>query len=106
MIATVELVSALVRRTRNDVLVANAIHQLEAFSQVEFTERHRDVPTRLAITGTARGADTAIAAQAIVIAAASPERLEFVTADVAQGGLVRKEATRQKLDIVVVELPS
>jgi hypothetical protein len=106
MLAAVELVSALIRRTGNDVLAANALRQLDAFGQVEFSERHRDAAVRLALTGMARGADTAIAAQALVVASASPERLEFVTADVAQARLVRREATRRKLDVTVLQLPS
>lgn len=106
MIVADELVSALARRIRNEALIANAMRQLDAFSQVELTGRHRDVGVRLAIVGSARGADTAIAAQAIMIAAASGERVEFPTVDTAQGRLVRKEATTRRLDIVVVGLPS
>jgi hypothetical protein len=43
MIAAVELVSALVRRTGDAALVGGATRQLKAFSQVEFTARQRDV---------------------------------------------------------------
>jgi predicted nucleic acid-binding protein len=106
MLAGVELVSALARRTRDQVLATAAMRQLETFSQVEFAQRHRDAALRLALFGTTRGADTAIAAQALVVAGAAPEQLEFVTADAAQGRLVRKEAARRRLDVTVIELPS
>jgi len=106
MLAGVELVSAIVGRTRDQALATAAIRQLETFSKVEFSERHLDAALRLALFGTTRGADTAIAAQALVVAAAAAERLEFVTADAAQGRLVRKEAARRRLDVAVIDLPS
>jgi len=105
MIAVVELVSALARRTANASLVGAASRQLEAFSQVEFTARHRDVALRLAHSGLARGSDTAIAAQALVVADASIAGLEFLTADAAQARLLRREARAQSLQVTVVELP-
>lgn len=105
MIAAVELISALARRTRDAALVAAALRQLEAIGQVEFTERHRDVALRLAGSGLARGADTAIAAQALVVAEASGMPVEFLTADEAQSRVVQGEATSRALDITVVRLP-
>ena len=92
MLVTVELVSAIVRRLGASDMATQALHQLESFSQMEMTERHRDLGTRLARTGIARGPDTAIAAQALVLAAASGTRLEFVTADASQARLVRSYA--------------
>jgi hypothetical protein len=56
MIAAVELISALARRTRDAALVAAALRQLETIGQVEFTARHRDVALRLAGSGLARDA--------------------------------------------------
>jgi predicted nucleic acid-binding protein len=76
MIAAVELVSAIVRRTGDRELAAAAIGQLDAFSQVEFIARHRDVAIRLASSGIARGADTAIAAQVLEVAAISRTRTQ------------------------------
>ena len=106
MIAAVELVTALVRRTGDRALADGAIRQLEAMSQVEFSARHCDLALRLGLSGVARGADTAIAAQALVVAAASPTRLEFVTADAAQARLLRRQARARGLDFAVVELPA
>jgi hypothetical protein len=105
MIAAVELLSALARRTGNSALVAAAANQLETFSQVEFADRHRDLALRLARSGLARGADTCIAAQAIVVADASGVPVEFITADEVQALLVRREATARRIEITVVELP-
>lgn len=104
MIAAVELVSALVRRTGDRTLASAAMRQLEAFSQVEFTAQHRDTAVRLGLSGIARGADTAIAAQVLVVAAASANRTEFLTADAAQARLVRIETKARKLDLALVEL--
>ena len=67
-------------------------------------ELHRDLGTRLARTGIARRPDTAIAAQALVLAAASGTRLEFVTADASQARLVRSLAQTHDLDVRVVAL--
>lgn len=106
MLAAVELVSALVRRTGSGTLASAAMRQLGAFSQVELSARHRDAAMRLALSGIARGADTAIAAQAIVIAGTSVAPLEFLTADSAQARLVRREAKARELDVKVVELPA
>jgi predicted nucleic acid-binding protein len=105
MIAAVELVSVLVRRTGNTALVDAASRQLAAFSQVEFTARHRDLALRLARSGIARGADTAIAAQVFVVAEASTMPVELLTADEPQGSLVQRETTRRGLDVTVVQLP-
>ena len=69
MIASVALVAVLVRETRDRRLAAQAVDLLRGFDQVEFTELHRDLAVRLAFTGRTRGADTAIAAQAL----AAPE---------------------------------
>jgi predicted nucleic acid-binding protein len=102
MIAAVELVSALVRRTGDAALVEAAARQLEAFSQVEFTARHRDLALRLARSGLARGADTAIAAQVLVVAEASVTSVEFLTADEPQARLVRRDATSRGLAVSVV----
>jgi predicted nucleic acid-binding protein len=104
MLVTVELVSAIVRRLGAPDLATLALHQLESFSQMEMTERHRDLGIRLARTGIARGPDTAIAAQALVLAAASGARLEFVTADASQARLVRSHAKAHDLDVRVVAL--
>lgn len=106
MIAAVELVTALVRRTGDRALAAAALRQLEAFSQVEFGAQHRDLALRLGLSGGARGADTAIAAQALVLVEAATGPVEFVTADGPQAALVRREARRRALDLQVVELPA
>jgi hypothetical protein len=105
MIAAVELVSVLVRRTGDAALVGAASRQLEAFSQVEFTARHRDLALRLARSGLARGADTAIAAQVLVVAEASATSVEFLTADEPQARLVQREATARGVDLTVVQFP-
>lgn len=104
MLVTIELVSAIVRRLGASDLAALALHQLDSFSQMEMTERHRDLGTRLARTGIARGPDTAIAALALILAAASGNRLEFVTADASQARLVRSHAKAHDLDVRVVAL--
>jgi predicted nucleic acid-binding protein len=104
MLVAVELVSALVRRLGASDLATLALHQLESFSQMEMSERHRDLGTRLARTGIARGPDTAIAAQALVLAAVSGARLEFITADALQARLIRSHAKAHDLDIRVVAL--
>jgi predicted nucleic acid-binding protein len=105
MIAAVELVSALARRTKNAALVDAATRQLETFSQVEFGARHRDLALRLARSGLARGADTAIAAQVLMVAEASVTPVEFLTADEPQARLLQREATARRLEVTVVELP-
>jgi predicted nucleic acid-binding protein len=105
MIAAVELVSALARRTGNAALVDAATRQLETFSQVEFGARHRDLALRLARSGLARGADTAIAAQVLMVAEASVTPVEFLTADEPQARLLQREATARRLEVTVVELP-
>ena len=105
MIVAVELVAALVRRTGDRALAEAAEAQLDGMSQVEFAVEQRDTALRLAFSGLARGADTAIAAQALVLAGAAAERVEFVTADAAQARLVEREARLRKLDLVVVRLP-
>jgi len=105
MIAAVELVSALARRTADAALVGAACRQLETLSQVEFSARHRDLALRLARSGVARGADTAIAAQVLVVAEASVAPVEFVTADEPQASLVEHEGTARRLGVTVVELP-
>jgi hypothetical protein len=94
MLAAVELVSALARRTGDTALIAAASRQLESFSQVEFGARHRDLALRLARAGRARGADTAIAAQVVVVAEASTIPVEFLTADEPQVRLVERERRR------------
>jgi predicted nucleic acid-binding protein len=104
MLAAVEVVSALARTTRNRALVDAAIQQLESLEQVEFSDVHAHVALALARTGRARGPDTAIAAQAIVVARAANQRLEFVTADRLQSDLVRVAAARERLAIRVVQL--
>jgi predicted nucleic acid-binding protein len=105
MIAAVELVSALARRTKNAALVDAATRQLETFSQVGFGARHRDLALRLARSGLARGADTAIAAQVLMVAEASVTPVEFLTADEPQARLLQREATARRLEVTVVELP-
>jgi predicted nucleic acid-binding protein len=105
MIAAVELASVLTRRTQDPALVDAASRQLAAFGQVEFTARHRDAALRLARTGIARGADTAIGAQVLVVAEASGTSVEFLTADGPQARLVRREAAARRLDVSVVQLP-
>jgi predicted nucleic acid-binding protein len=105
MIVAVELVTALVRRTRDRTLAEAALAQLDGMSQVEFGVEHRDAALRLGLQGLTRGADTAIAAQALVLARAATERIEFVTADAAQARLVEREASARSLDLAVVRLP-
>jgi predicted nucleic acid-binding protein len=105
MIVAVELVAALVRRTGDRALAEAARAQLDGMSQVEFAVEQRDAALRLAFSGLARGADTAIAAQALVLAGAAAERVEFITADAAQARLVEREAGARRLDLGVVRLP-
>jgi hypothetical protein len=105
MIVAVELVAALVRRTGDRALAEAALAQLDGMSQAEFAVEQRDVALCLAFGGLARGADTAIAAQALVLAGAAAERVEFLTADAAQAGLVEREAGARRLDLGVVRLP-
>jgi predicted nucleic acid-binding protein len=104
MLTGLELVSALVRRTRDRSLARSALAQLDAFDQVEFGARHRDTALRLALSGVARGADTAIAAQALILAGAAVDEVEFLTADAAQARLVRREAQARGFALEVVEL--
>jgi predicted nucleic acid-binding protein len=106
MIAAVELVSALVRRTRDRELASAAIRQLEAFSQIEFNEHHRNAALRLALSGIARGADSAIAAQVLAVAGAFSGHVDFLTADVPQARLVQREARARRLELGVVILPA
>jgi len=105
MIVAVELVTTLVRRTKARALAEAALAQLDGMSQVEFAAEHRDAALRLGLQGLTRGADTAIAAQALVLARAAIERVEFVTADAAQARLVEREASARSLDLVSVRLP-
>jgi len=50
-------------------------------------------------------ADTAIAAQALLVGVAAAEPMEFLTADIAQAKLVRSEARRRAVALRVVDLP-
>ena len=104
MIAAVELVAVIVRETRDRELAAQAVELLRRFDQVEFGEAHRDLALRLAFTGRTRGTDTAIAAQALAVAATG-ERLEFVSADQDQSRLVEGESKSRHLDVRVILLP-
>jgi hypothetical protein len=105
MIAVIELVAAVVRRTGNRALGTAAMRQLAAFSQVAFADRHRDLGVRLALSGIARGADTAIAAQALIVTEAAGMRCEFLTADDLQARLLNIEAKRRALPLRIVRLP-
>ncbi|MGH7895040.1 MAG: PIN domain-containing protein [Candidatus Binatia bacterium] len=105
MLVAVELVSALVRRTGDRELGRAVMRQLDAFDQVEFGEAHRELALRLALGGATRCADTAIAAQALLVGVAAAEAMEFLTADIAQARLVRSEARRRAVAMRVVELP-
>jgi len=105
MIVSVELVAVLVKETRDRALAAQAVQVLRGFDQVEFTEPHRDLALRLAFTGRTRGADTAIAAQALAAAAAGG-RLEFVSADQEQSRTVESEAKARHLDVRFILLPA
>jgi len=105
MIVSVELVAVLVRVTRDRALAAQAVDVLRGFDQVEFTELHRDLAVRLAFTGRTRGADTAIAAQALTAAAAAG-RLEFVSADREQSKAVESEAKARRLNVRLIVLPA
>lgn len=104
MIAAVELVAAVVRETRDRRLAAQATELLKGFDQVEFGDLHRDLAIRLAFLGKSRGADTAIAAQALTVAAAGG-RLEFVSADQDQSRVVESEAKARRLDVRLIALP-
>jgi predicted nucleic acid-binding protein len=105
VIAAVELVAVLVRETRDRRLAEQAVEVLKSFYQLEFGESHRDFSIRLAFLGRTRGADTAIAAQALAVAAAG-ERLEFVSADRDQARLIRDEAKDRRWDVRLILLPS
>lgn len=104
MIAAVELLAVVVRETRDRRLAAEAVELLRGFDQMEFTEAHRDLALRLAFTGRGRGADTAIAAQALAVAATG-ERIEFVTADQEQSRVVQTEAKLRRLGVRIIVLP-
>ena len=104
MIAAVELVAAIVRETRDRRLAAQATDLLKGFDQVEFGNLHRDLALRLAFMGNTRGADTAIAAQALILTAAGG-RLEFVSADKDQARVVASEARARRFDVRVLVLP-
>jgi predicted nucleic acid-binding protein len=105
MLVLVELTSVLVRRTGRRAVARRAIEQLEHFEQVELTEQHRDLAVQLAMTGATRGADTAIAAQALVVAADARQRVEFISADRDQSRLVSTEAKRRGLRLRTIVLP-
>lgn len=104
MIAAVELVAAIVRETRDRRLAAQATDLLKGFDQLEFGDLHRDLALRPAFLGRTRGADTAIAAQALILAAAGA-RLEFVSADKDQARVVESEAKARRLEVRVIVLP-
>jgi predicted nucleic acid-binding protein len=106
MLVVVELASVLTRRTGRRGPATAALEQLAGFEQVEFTAQHRDLAVRLALGGIARGADTAIAAQAIIVAADAEASTEFITSDVAQGKLVQAEGKRRGVAIKTVLLPA
>jgi predicted nucleic acid-binding protein len=104
MLAAVELVAVIVRETRDRRLAAQATDLLKGFDQTEFAELHRDLAIRLAFQGLTRGADTAIAAQALVVASAA-DGLEFVSADKDQLRVVGAEARARRLDLRIIVLP-
>jgi len=104
MLASVELAAVIIRETQDRTLAEQAMDLLRSFDQAEFSELHRDLAVRLAFRGRTRGADTAIAAQALAVAAAG-ERLEFVTADRDQSGLVESESKTRKLRVRLIVLP-
>jgi hypothetical protein len=102
MIVAVELVAVVVRETRDRRLASQAVELLCGFDQMEFTEAHRDLAVRLAFTGLTRGADTAIAAQALVVPAEA--RLEFVTADQDQSHVIEAESKARRLKVRLIVL--
>jgi predicted nucleic acid-binding protein len=103
MIVAVELVAVVVRETRDRPLARQAVDLLRGFDQMEFTEAHRDLAVRLALAGQARGADTAIAAQGLALAALG-ERLEFVTADLEQSRVIGSETRAHRLKLRLILL--
>lgn len=103
MIVSVELVAVVVRETRDRQLAKQAVELLRGFDQMEFLEAHRDLALRLALAGRARGADTAIAAQALSVAAVG-ERLEFVTADRDQSQVIAAETKARHLKLRLIQL--
>lgn len=105
LLAVVELMCVLVRETRDRRIAASALRVLSSFGQVALIPAHRDLAVRLAFTGMARGADTAIAAQAVAVAAAAQEKLEFITADVPQARLMAMEARTRRLAVRLIVLP-
>lgn len=104
MLVAVELVSVIARRVGDAGLIGRVLRQLEFFSQAELTARHRNLGTRLARLATTRGADTAIAAQALIVAESAPDGFEFVTADRPQATLVRSQAKVRGIALSVSEL--
>ena len=103
MIVAVELVAVVVRETRDRQLAKQAVELLRGFEQMEFLEAHRDLAVRLALAGQARGADTAIAAQALAVAIVG-DRLEFVTADRDQSRVIEREAKAHRLKLRLILL--
>jgi predicted nucleic acid-binding protein len=103
MIVAVELVAVVVWETRDRQLARQAVELLRGFDQMEFTEAHRDLAVRLALAGHPRGADTAIAVQALAVASVG-ERLEFVTADYERSRVIGSEAKAHHLKVRLILL--